>query len=376
MQQITTEDLNLITNLASRTYVGNQLLSNATPQEKLHLEGVINKLEEYSEFFAEQYDTHYGNFVVTVPSGNQIAIGGTRLKPVWSGIYKGATNKQYAAQISFVINPADSCLDVGFYFGRAAGHSITAEQRPVMQEALRQIAISLSASIRNSTELQERYDALFDFGFKAFVGTDEVLPNDWLNLITIWPNTKKSQIIAKIYPNSFGVIEHSTIDVFVSKVIFLMGTIPNINEPLGPIIAIPLTPEQRAKEAERLALIGQKGELYVMQYESERLTELGLHLLGYPRHVALESMSYGYDILSIDENRNEIFIEVKTTTRKMEDRESKKFFVSNNEFKVFSDNMAIYKLYRVFDIDNTPLISILNLDGMTHYPDGYIFKID
>ena len=56
-------------------------------------------------------------------TGNAIAIGGTNFKRVWSGIFKGAENKQYAAQISFVMNPNEACLDVGFYFGRASGHS-------------------------------------------------------------------------------------------------------------------------------------------------------------------------------------------------------------------------------------------------------------
>ncbi len=64
----------------------------------------------------------------------------------------------------------------------------------------------------------------------------------------------------------------------------------------------PLTPEQRAKQAERRAIIGHKGEVFVMKSEKQKLTELGLATNGYPKHVALESMSYGYDILSKDEN--------------------------------------------------------------------------
>lgn len=57
----------------------------------------------------------------------------------------------------------------------------------------------------------------------------------------------------------------------------------------------------------------------------------------------------------------EMFVEVKTATRKREDVNSIKFFISNNEFEVFLQNKQKYKLYRVYDIENTPSIEILDI---------------
>ena len=140
-----------------------------------------------------------------------------------------------------------------------------------------------------------------------------------------------------------------------------------------PIIK-PLTPEQRAKQAERFSQIGLKGELYVMKYENERLKKLNIKIKDYPRHVALESMSYGYDILSKDENLQDIYIEVKTTTRTKEDKNSKQFFISTNEFDVFSDNKERYRLYRVSDIENLPSLELLDLGQLNKRTDGFIVE--
>jgi len=372
MEPITRDDLILVNNLSSRTYTGNRLLSNATESEKNHLESITNKLRIFADYFSEKYNVAYGPFETSVTTGNAIAIGGITFKRVWSGIFKGAPNKQYAAQISFVMNPHEACLDVGFYFGRASGHSLNRDQRIELETLLKNLGVSLSEAITNNDTLRSRYNSIFDFGFVAYSNGVAVLADEWYNIIRT--KTKNSQIIAKIYPNDFGIIENSTIDSFVSQVIFLMGAIRDTSVPATPIIIKPLTPEQRAKQAERLAQIGQKGELYVMEYEQKRLTDLGIVRKNYPRHVALESMHYGYDILSLDENGKDIYVEVKTTTRSREDLQSRKFFLSTNEFEVFENDKPKYKLYRVYDIENNPNLDILNLDALTKEADGYIMK--
>jgi hypothetical protein len=104
MEPITTADLILIKDLSSRIYSGNRLLSNATEDEKKHLKDVIDKLKIIADYFSQKYIQVYGPFETSVSTGNPIAIGGTNFKRVWSGIFKGASNKQYAAQISFVMN--------------------------------------------------------------------------------------------------------------------------------------------------------------------------------------------------------------------------------------------------------------------------------
>lgn len=368
MESITTEDLILINNLSTRRYTDYTHSSNTTQIERDRFNLVKKKLLKISEHFARKYNALYGPFTTSVsPEGNPLNRQ-NNFHNVWSTFFKGATNKQYAAQISFVIDREKPCLNVGFYFGRASAISLSADQRIVLETNLEHLGITLSEIISNNTEFQINYNSLFDFGFIAYSNGEDKLPNEWQNEIKT--NARNSQITAKIYPNDFGVIENSTIDLFVSQIIFMMGAIRDLNQQEIPINIAPLTPEQRAKEAERLAQIGLNGELFVLKMEAEKLEKR--NIIGYPDHVALKSNNYGYDILSLDENGEEIFIEVKTTTRKKDDPYSKKFFVSNHEIKTFEANKSRYKIYRVYDIENNPIIKELNLDSLKKHPDGYI----
>jgi len=58
----------------------------------------------------------------------------------------------------------------------------------------------------------------------------------------------------------------------------------------------------------------------------------------------------GYDILSFDENGNEICIEVKTT----KGNEKTPFYLSQNEKLFFEKNFNKYMIYRLYnyDLDN------------------------
>ncbi len=367
MEQITKSDLLLINNLSKHSYVNNKLLSKASVSKKEQLDKIKKKLKEISIYFSNKYKNSYGPFDTSVVTGNDIAIGGTRFKRIWSGIFKGAENKQYAAQISFVLNQTDTCLDVGFYFGRAQGHSKNKEERQKLEEELKNLGISLSNTIKNNDTFRQKYLTLFEFGFSAYSKGESVTSENWFNLIV--DNTKSSQIIAKIFPNDFDVIENSTIDSYVSQIIFLMGGISDENSVL---VIKPLTPEQRAKQAERLAEIGTKGELYILKLEEEKLYKLGLKSKKYPRHVALESTVFGFDILSLNEKNEEIQIEVKTTTRKKEDTNSRQFFITSNEINTFNNNKTSYKLYRVYDIENNPGYETLDLENISKEADGYI----
>ena len=368
MEVITKKDLILINELSARSYSGNKLLSNANQNEKDNLKAIKEKLKEIAEYHSKKYNESYGGFDVSVSTGNDIAIGGTALKRIWAGLFKGADNKQYAAQISFVMNPTETCLDVGFYFGRAAGHSKNNEQRLELERNQQNLAISLSKILVNNKLFREKYESLFDFGFKAYADGSERQSDEWIDIIKY--DVKSSHICAKIFPNDLGIIEHSTIDLYVAQIIFLMGGI-YIENSLKEICIEPLTPEQRAKQAHRKAEIGLKGELFVMEEEKKKLSLLGIQKIGYPKHVALESMHYGYDILSLDESGNEIYIEVKATTRLQKDIESKVFYMSTNEFEIFNINKEKYKLFRVYDIEGNPCKDIVDLDKVQKAPDGY-----
>lgn len=378
MELITKADLSFINDLTKRDYTGNSLLSNATDEERIRLvKSIKPKLKELANYFADKYKLDYGPFNVCVSEGNPLKradkTGIGKLNRIWSGIYKGAANKQYAAQISFVMNPFEPCLDVGFYFGSASSAApMRSDEKKELESTLNSLGISLSNAIIKDPQIQYRYNQLFEFGFSAYsyANAERVNESDWYNMIR--RDTKNSHIIAKIYPNDLGVIDNSTIDAYVAQVIFLMAA---INSEIKNTIVSPLTPEQRAKQAERYAQIGQKGELYVLNQERQKVHMLHPRLKQqYPKHVAQVSDSYGYDILSIDENANEILIEVKTTTRRKDDYGAKAFFISSNEYEMFKCNTNKYKLYRVYDIEGDPYFEILNMEDLKLCTEGYIAK--
>ena len=370
MEPITREDLILINNLSSRIYTGFTISSNTTQVERDRFNEVKNKLLRIAEQFATRYNTAYGPFTTSVsPEANPLNRQ-SKLHNVWATFFKGATNKQYAAQISFVIDKERACLNVGFYFGRASAIKLGAKHKLDLETNLTNMGIALSDTISGNKEFQANYNSLFDFGFTAYSNGEEKLPSEWQNEIRA--NSSNSQITARIYPNDFGVIEYSTIDSFISHIIFMMAAIRNLNQQQVRITIAPLSPEQRAKEAERLAQIGLNGELFVLKREADQLRQR--KIIDYPKHVALISNNYGYDILSLDENGEEVFIEVKTTTRKRIDLYSRKFFISNHEIKTYEANKLKYKLYRVYDIENNPQIDKLNLEDLERYADGYIVE--
>ena len=319
MNPITISDLILINNLTRRKYPGKSLAPHTLEAERNQFNEIKVKLKSIAEYFATKYNSYYGPFGTNVsPEANPVTRGDT-LHNVWSTFFKGSPNKQYSAQVSFVIDRESNCLNVGFYLGRASGHGIDQAQRTMLENILENLGQTLSTELTNNEEFRFNYDQLFDFGFSAY-SNGSVLPDQWITSIAHHP--KNSQITAKVYPNESGIIEISTLDFYVSQVIFLKAAFNQVSNTLYPTIK-PLSPQQYAKQAERRAQIGLEGELFIMRNETDRLWQLGI--TKYPRHVALESAHYGYDILSLDNDGNEIFLEVKSTTRKSQDAQSRKF---------------------------------------------------
>lgn len=361
------DDLVLINSLSSRRYKGLSLSSNTSIEEQAQFKEIKRKLKQIANYFSDKYN-NYGPFLTNVsPEANPITRGNT-LNYVWSTFFKGAKNKQYSAQISFVISKDIQCLNVGFYFGSASAHSLSEKERIELEMNLKQLGSLLFNSIESDSNLKARYNDLFELGFTPYINGEETLPNLWLDKIKMDP--KNLNITIKAFPNKSGYIELSTLDFYVSQVIFLMKAIGGTKESLKVIP--PLTPEQWAKRAERLSLIGYIGEEYILAKELERLQSIGSKKI--PVHVALESSHYGYDILSYDNNEDEIYIEVKTTTRQKNDSQSKQFFLSNNEYSTYLKSKSRYKLYRVYDIENSPQFEILNLEEAEKHADGYIVK--
>lgn len=92
--------------------------------------------------------------------------------------------------------------------------------------------------------------------------------------------------------------------------------------------------------------IGFNGELWVMNFEKERLKKLGISP-DKVRHTSnADGDGFGYDILSVeDESLEPRYIEVKTTSR----NEDQPIFFSDNELNFSIENKEHYYLYRVYN---------------------------
>lgn len=94
------------------------------------------------------------------------------------------------------------------------------------------------------------------------------------------------------------------------------------------------------KEAER---IGELGELFVLDYEKQKLIDINRgDLAEKVRYMSLENVAAGYDILSFNEDGEEMFIEVKSTKH-----DYMVFEITQNELATAEEYGDSFYLYRI-----------------------------
>lgn len=89
--------------------------------------------------------------------------------------------------------------------------------------------------------------------------------------------------------------------------------------------------------------IGDFGERLIFNYEKAKLKQRNSQKE--PEYIALTDDSRGFDILSYDENEQEIYIEVKTTKQSCRAN----FFITVGELRKSIEAKEKYRLYRVYD---------------------------
>lgn len=104
--------------------------------------------------------------------------------------------------------------------------------------------------------------------------------------------------------------------------------------------------------------LGMLGEELIYEYEKWRLIKSGKeNLIDRIKWVSKESGDgAGFDILSINENGSDRYIEVKTTKL----GELTPFYFTSNELKFSQKNSKHYFLYRVFKINQNPNMFVKN----------------
>ncbi|PAB61351.1 DUF3883 domain-containing protein [Anaeromicrobium sediminis] len=103
------------------------------------------------------------------------------------------------------------------------------------------------------------------------------------------------------------------------------------------------------KQAKSNQLIGDLGEKLVLDLVKEELVDNGYpDLAKKVKHTSKkDGDGLGYDILSYDTDGNKIYIEVKTTTKGINNH----FYMSRDEREFARENKDSYMLYRVFNLD-------------------------
>lgn len=100
---------------------------------------------------------------------------------------------------------------------------------------------------------------------------------------------------------------------------------------------------KKQKKNQKIGLIG---EYFVLNCEREKLKKLGINKNVI--HMSIETNDAAkYDILSYDENGNELYIEVKSTLQDI----NTAFYISSSELEFSKQNADHYCLYRVYDIN-------------------------
>ncbi len=366
-------EIELIQKISSKRYP-KTLKGFISDEEDQSFKKLQEKLREISDVVKYQYDAYYGPFTSERSTGNPVNRAGI-LRRVWSGVYKGASNKQYAAQISFVINPETGGLDIGFYFGRASAMALNSEEREHLENRLKILGRLLNKEISTNVIVHAAFHNLIDLGFKTEAKNKRLAPSEWLK--TINENASHSSVTITVVPDEFGVISFSTIDTYVALVMPLMVAFPeNINDSnISKRLPKPLTPEQRAKQAEMRALIGIKGEEIVLAAEKQRLLNAKIIKPGYPFHQSQISDAFHYDILSY-EDKNDLYIEVKTTTRLKKEAFSRFFYMSNHEYNFFIKNKKNYRIFRVYDVYGEPEIEIIDIADIQPEVDTYRINLE
>lgn len=115
------------------------------------------------------------------------------------------------------------------------------------------------------------------------------------------------------------------------------------------------------KESREFKRLGDRGEMVVMMAEKDRLKKMGLSSKQIDAkliQVSKESDDYGYDIVSLNDDKTPRYIEVKATTRKPGDMS---FYYTENECQTALKYGGKYYIYIVYDIkSSTPQIWRIN----------------
>ena len=216
-------------------------------------------------------------------------------------------------------------------FARITNHTITSNNHVERLFEFQNLCNEVKSELRKDIELTEFYNTWL----KEHCFEDEnlnLLTQDFIYAVARHLNSETYKKIGKNQKRARKVITISASDITSSKTTKHSYTGNKSTDYL--------------KLAKQNSDLGHSGEMWVMNYEAERLLSLGLN----PELVKHDSYDIGdglgYDIRSVeDDGTTTRYIEVKTTTG----GESQPIFFSDNEMSFSVNNKEHYYIYRVYN---------------------------
>lgn len=367
--KITYNDYTFLQDLCQRNYTNNSMLSMASKKEHDRYIGIQTTLKKLTYEFWKEFFNSDTAIKRSGSTGNPLHRSG-KLKWPWSCVYKG-NNKQYGAQISIIFEPSQDCMKVGFFFGGASRHNLSMKEKIKEMKNMKLMAHNLNETIVKNSELLEQFISLESLGFVFSAdGKENLDPLQWLNCIE--RNPIYAQITASIPLVNTCVITIDSFKDYYSQIVFLLKSI-NSNVASGQKNKrYHIDSDTRKRRMDILERIGKVGEEFIMQEEKKKLKNLSLSKSGYPIQVSLYDDSCGYDILSLDENGKNIYIEVKSTVLLEGQTNTNRFFMSDNEWQTYQLKKGQYILYRVYGVGGELRCEKIDLSKVNKKPLNYI----
>jgi hypothetical protein len=254
---------------------------------------------------------------------------GTFKSYLWIRVYKNARINIPLPRVYFVFGVNDNA-DLYMELNCQRSNHTMGANIPLESEKIRTFDEYLKFSeyrprYISSAELQfYNWDRLI-LETSEFIASNTEIYHELLNIVDPESTIGASQ----------GSLQH------VSKPVKINSRMPDIQTFRGVEVDF----EKIAKTSKYL---GDSGEDIVLQYEKEKLVKWNHFDL--VENVRKVKDGEGYDILSYDKNRNQIHIEVKTTTG----TEKEPFYLSHNELSFAESNPNSYFIYRVFNFRPVP----------------------
>lgn len=368
---LTINDISFLYKLCKRNYSGNTMKSNASSEEKNSYDNIKKTMRSILQEIGNEIFTEE-NFHIGGTSGNPLTRSG-RLGLPWACIYK-TKNKQYGPQISLIIHKDG--IRFGFFFGCASSHGLTKAENDKRLNEFKLLSKGLHDKIVSSEGLKVDFEQLSELGFTYFKKNQEVSSYEWLNQIANDPSDCSITIYYDLKKNTS--IDSDILKSYCYSILFLYNAVDvqGTKKENCHKRNFHLSLRERFHKLELLKDIGDAGEHFIFDKEKEKIIRLGYGYSKYPELKSEKDDSCGYDILSLDDKGNEIFIEVKTTLKKRSDSSAKQFFMSGNEWNTYKNNINNYRLYRVYDVNLTPeyeeidlsKVNIISHDYTIFYP--------